>query len=506
MGRRANWSRYAWLVAFMTFVGALLRLYRLDAQSFWGDEALSALIADGSTSEVLGNTRASANPPGYYLLLHLWRFVAGRSDLAWRLPSALMGVMCIPLMYQLGRSFRGRQVGLWAAAMTTLAPFHVFYSQEARMYTQLHSLVCVLMLAYFRLWQRGQRRCWIWFFLASLAALWTHLFAAFVVALLSAHFLVIRLCLDHCGNPGLWFRRTTGAQPRWADYLVVNGGISVAFGLYLPHFYDQLGMIESALWRFPPEIGRLVGLPLALTISQFLRGVPQLMGMGLTLFLTIIVGMQIGRALWERLLTTEWLALLSLLCLVPTTGSFILSWVWRPVFAARYLIIALPAFYLLLAWSATETRERLFNQFLLVALLIMMIWGLHNWHYNVSFAKPPIRDAVQFVQSSGQSEAPVIHGIGASYRLFEHYAPDLENCLLSDSPTSHESEIILQRRRGWMAECATLPSTGFWYIVFPIHSQAFQSERRAELDGKFSQQLGHTARGIEVYYYSDADS
>lgn len=53
-----------WLIVLMTLAGAVLRFYRLDAQSLWvGDEAFSAVIAADRLSEVL-NAALWVNPPG----------------------------------------------------------------------------------------------------------------------------------------------------------------------------------------------------------------------------------------------------------------------------------------------------------------------------------------------------------------------------------------------------------------------------------------------------------
>jgi len=102
------------MLLFIVLAGAILRLYRLGAQSLWGDEALSALIAASSSADVLNNAFASVHPPGYYFLLHLWRFAAGETDLALRYPSAFLGVLSIVLTFQLGRNIRSKRLGLWA--------------------------------------------------------------------------------------------------------------------------------------------------------------------------------------------------------------------------------------------------------------------------------------------------------------------------------------------------------------------------------------------------------
>jgi hypothetical protein len=83
------------------FVGALvLRLYRLDAQSLWLDEG-------GTWAEVTGRTgkgwlvlfgelfSPNASYPLYHLILKAWVQLAGDSEWALRLPSALAGALAV---------------------------------------------------------------------------------------------------------------------------------------------------------------------------------------------------------------------------------------------------------------------------------------------------------------------------------------------------------------------------------------------------------------------------
>ena len=134
-------GRRHWIVLTAILVAATaLRLVRLGYQSEWNDEALSAVIAGGTTRQVLTNQFQSLHPPGYYLVLHFWRSAFGDSDFVLRLPSALMGVASVLGLYILGSALFGSEAGLWAAAITATMPFHLYYSQEMRMYSQLFTM------------------------------------------------------------------------------------------------------------------------------------------------------------------------------------------------------------------------------------------------------------------------------------------------------------------------------------------------------------------------------
>jgi mannosyltransferase len=503
---RSIWSRSAWILSIIVLVGAALRLYRLDAQSFWADEAFSALIAASSAVDVLSNAFASVHPPGYYFLLHLWRSLAGGTDLALRYPSALLGVLGIVLTYQLGRNIRSRRLGLWAAGITALAPYHVFYSQEARMYTLLYCLTCVIMLAYIRLWQDEGYGWWVVFVLAAVAGLWSHFFAGFVIAVVGGHFCFIRLWHPDSGWPLPWRVSTGKASPGWLSFFVANGVIALVFGLYWARFLSRVQIVDAETWRVPPSLGELVGLPLALTMSQFLSGTWQMVAFGCVIFLVIIVGLQAARALWQRGPAANWLLLLALLFLIPVVTSYVVSYSWRLVFSARVLIIVAPALYLLIAWSAVHTRESRLNQLILFLLLPQAMLGLCHWFFSPSYAKPPVRDAAYLVQESKLANGPVLHAIPTSYKIFNHYVPDLDNRLITGHPTQLQSGDVYERMGGSLVDPTAVPGDHFWLVVFPVHSLEFQFAMRDDFDVRFHRQQEWDVSGIQIYYYAHGDS
>ncbi len=127
-----GWQRPT--LVFIFLLALLLRVLRLDFQPLWWDEGYSVWFAGQPLSDMVRLTAADIHPPLYYALLHLWTRAWGLSPLALRSFSVLMGVPAVLLAYALGRTLRGRNVGLLAAALVALNPFAIYYSQEIRMY------------------------------------------------------------------------------------------------------------------------------------------------------------------------------------------------------------------------------------------------------------------------------------------------------------------------------------------------------------------------------------
>ena len=132
---------YLALLAILLLAFAL-RVYRLDSQSLWYDEAVTAQVASQGIGELTRWTADDIQPPLYYYVAAGWLRVAGRGEWALRFPSAFFGALTVPLMWAValrlfGRGRRGRVVALAAALLTALSPLYVYYAQEARMYTLL---------------------------------------------------------------------------------------------------------------------------------------------------------------------------------------------------------------------------------------------------------------------------------------------------------------------------------------------------------------------------------
>ncbi len=85
--------------------------------------------------QIVFSTPRDNNPPFYYLILHYWILLAGDSEFAIRVPSAIAGALAIPVIYSIGSMLLSRVAGLIAALILSLSAYHVRYSQEARTYS-----------------------------------------------------------------------------------------------------------------------------------------------------------------------------------------------------------------------------------------------------------------------------------------------------------------------------------------------------------------------------------
>ncbi|HNS01090.1 MAG TPA: glycosyltransferase family 39 protein [Anaerolineae bacterium] len=142
--RRPRGSTHTVLLWLIVLLAAALRFFRIGYQSLWADEGNSAAMAGRSLAEISARAAADIHPPGYYWLLNLWTRIFGDSEAALRSLSALWGILLVWLVYQIVSRLFDRRTALIAAFFAAINPFLIFYSQEARMYSQLAALAALL--------------------------------------------------------------------------------------------------------------------------------------------------------------------------------------------------------------------------------------------------------------------------------------------------------------------------------------------------------------------------
>jgi mannosyltransferase len=164
----------------LTAVAAALRLPTLGSQSLWLDEVLTGNLARGSLGDLFRVVaQQEANPPLFYLLEWAWTRVAGASEVALRLPSALFGIALVPVGYAIGKRLAGERTAVALAALIAVHPLLVYYSQEARGYSAVALACAVGFLCFLDDRPLG----WA---IASAVALGCHYFAIFPVAIEAA--------------------------------------------------------------------------------------------------------------------------------------------------------------------------------------------------------------------------------------------------------------------------------------------------------------------------------
>ena len=167
-------------VTVVLLVGGGLRFSALSRQSYWYDEINGIRIAWRPYAEILQELEADASPPLYYFCLHPWLHAFGDSETSTRAFSALFGVLLLPCIFLAGRQLFDVKTGCVALVLAAVAHFHLYYSQEARMYSMLGLFTLLSMVSHHRAWQMGRTTAWAQCVLWTVLAMHTHNYGVFV--------------------------------------------------------------------------------------------------------------------------------------------------------------------------------------------------------------------------------------------------------------------------------------------------------------------------------------
>ena len=426
-----------------------VRVFRLDAQSLWYDEGVTAYISGLDLRALTGWTAADIQPPLYYILMAGWRSLAGVSEWSLRFVSVFFGTLTVPLMAALTvRLTRSRRAGLLAALFTALHPLLIYYSQEARMYALLVALGVLIGYLVARL-AEGEGRAWLWvgYVLAAVAAIYTHYFAFFLLAALALAYL-----LDVWRGVG-----DEGGHSRTRRIVTFLGANLIVLLLYLPWFavlFRRLA-VDRSYWQGHFKVGEaLVDIAISFTSGET---VMEEQGLWLLLLYTAVtlialIGLARGGPRSRRALRYGLLWLIIPVAAVLTLASF------APKFNPRYVMIALPG--LLVIWgaglgnwelkiedsrldsenSAAPLSSRhpvtLSSPHLVTLSALLLLLGFTyatvNWFANPAFTKDDWRGVTEFLRPRLKETEGIALISGHAWPVWDYYAPDLPALRLPD--------------------------------------------------------------------------
>jgi len=180
------------IVAALTVGGLLLRL--AASRGLWLDEATEVSQAHLGYGAMLHQLETTdVHPPLHHTVLWLTVRVFGDGELAVRLPSLIAGTLLIPVLYRVGCEIWDRRAGLAAAVLGAVAPFPVWYSQEARMYAFFMLFATLAVWMQVRAVRRNRTADWAGYALASAALLWNQYFSVLLVITQQVAFAVLVL-------------------------------------------------------------------------------------------------------------------------------------------------------------------------------------------------------------------------------------------------------------------------------------------------------------------------
>ena len=327
------------------------------SRGLWVDEAISVRQAQLPLGTMLADVRdTDVHPPLHHGLLWVTVRLFGTSEFAVRLPSLIAGIALVPVMGWVGRLLYDRRTGWVAAVLAAVAPFAVWYSQEARMYSLFMLLAAIAVGAQVQALRRGRTGDWALFGVATAAMLWTQYFAVLPVLVQQAAFAGV-----------LWRDRRDAGRRRSLirGWLVSCAVMAIALLPLAPILLDQLAAYGNrGAGLTPGQAGAgssLIGSSISIyavganliwaALGYHADGVMvQLAALWPLLMLLALVMLGRGRSGRSVYLLA--------LVVVPMTALFVVGSMKRDLFELRYFAGAVPALLMLAARVVTATLTR----------------------------------------------------------------------------------------------------------------------------------------------------
>ena len=394
-------------------MAALLRLFRLDHQSLWIDEFFTWRSVGVGTPWDPARFFHDVHGPLYSFLLYLWTGVAGDSEWALRLPTALLGVVLVAAVSRLAGRWLGEETALPAAWLAAGSPFLVWYAQEARNYTLLMLFACLATSVLLRLRGRVSAPGMA----AYIGAAWAGVLSNLSFALLAAVHL------------RWWFATPGGPVRRLVRAVAVAACIVVLASPWLPHIrgiwdWQRLQPSRTVEASETPLRGTTTFHPAALPFAAATFAVGYTLGppvrelriaAGASALRSHLVPLAAAAVVFGALTVLGLRALhrrrrlgeAVLWLLVPALLVSYFAFQNFKVFHPRYLSVGVPAFLALLAAAFADLSPRGRAGF---GVLVALLWGysLQHHYFDPRYGKEDMRAAGALLTARAQAGERIV--------------------------------------------------------------------------------------------------
>lgn len=370
-----------WLVLILATV---LRLINLN-QSLWLDEATQAIVSSQSIKTIILERSGDFQPPLSYILYHFW-IIFGRFEIWLRLLPAIFGVGTVYLIFLLTKQFASQKIALIASFLMTISAFHIYYSQEVRMYSMAAFFTTFSMYAFYLSLRKKSLSSSLAYVVSSVLLIYTH-YLGFLILFSQLIYVAV-------------FQKES-----IKDLFKKQLGVIILWLPWLPLFLNQLKNGVSANQYLPGWSNVLtvqVYKALPLTYLKFIIGRISFDNKYLYGMVAVVVFLSLLLVLINVLKNLK-KEIYFLLCwlIIPQLVALLISFK-VPLYQPFRLIVTLPPFLILIA-NMTEGKLKL--KYLLIGIFVLFsLTGNILYYTQPKFWREDWRGAAGFLnQTSGEA-------------------------------------------------------------------------------------------------------
>ncbi|HWP93852.1 MAG TPA: glycosyltransferase family 39 protein [Thermodesulfobacteriota bacterium] len=423
-------------LAAVLLIGLFLRLYDLGGESVWLDEAFSIQMAKSNLSGVIEATTQDTYPPLYPILLHYWVGFLGDSEFSTRFMSVLFGFLAVLMIYKVGILVSDRETGILSALILALSNFHIYYSQEARMYSLMVLLTLASMYFFLRMLKSEGRADSIGYILSSSLLMYTHIYGLFIIIAQNIYSFT-ELILER-----------KDSKLNLKKWILLQLILAVLFSPWVTVFMEQVIRAQSGKrigWIPVPSVQSIINS------FKLYSGSYLLLSLFLVLSFFSVVGFKkFGEGIyWRDLFASmrgyRWKIYLSNI----KTGYFLLVWLscpvilpfliskfFTPIYWYRYTIVASLAFYLLAAIGIRNLGPKL--KFAVITLIVLGFLA-NVWEGYSTVNKERWREMVDYIDTNASEGDLVLFNANYAQIPFDYYSKRTD---LVKKPFPEETNIV----------------------------------------------------------------
>lgn len=379
-------------IIFLVILGVslFLRVHDLGKESIWYDEAVAVKDANlAAFSDVIKVVKETDNnPPFYFIFLHFWIKVFGNSEFSVRMPSVIFSLGAIFMIYKVGGLLFGRNKGIVSSLLLGLSPFHIYYSQEARMYSLASFLTLVSFYFFLKILDKWSYKYALGYIIANSLFMYTHSYSLLIILSQNIYFVLLFISKKR--------------QLSFKNWLVLQTALILLFAPWINVLINKISVLQQGFWVPRPSILSIIH------IFQTYAGSGELLAIFLLLCLLTISKSKKTRKkilfLPLRFISTmkgphdcDKIYLLLIWILTPIVLPFIISQFSTPIIFAKYTIGASLAFYLLAARGITIINSKCIKIFIMAIIISFSILNLIKYHSKI--VKENWRTAVNYVEN-----------------------------------------------------------------------------------------------------------
>lgn len=396
-------------------IGIFFRFYHLGKQSIWLDEARVFFRVQKSPQELWKSQITESNPPLYDMLLcYFLKFTGGRKEFDIRLLSAIFGIVLVPISFLIGKQLFNQRIGLFFSLLIAISPNHIYYSQDAKMYTLLSLLSLLSFFFFYVSFTKNQFFHWLIYLLVTILLIYCHSYG--ILFFLSQ--IIIYLIMhdkSHSRNfsipVNVFIAILILSIPR---INCLYWQVTMDYNPWIPKFspsdiFKTFAYFSLMFWRM--EITFLTAA--ALTI-------------GLPIFLFIFAFAIFGKDDKNNASNiSEKTRLLALYLLLPLVISVLISLIRKPIYVAgRYDMSFFPAFPFLISLGINKIKGRALKNILVAGIIICTGVSLRNYYFI--FNKSNDRAVADYVRSRPGTDTVWIF-TDLSFYAFSYYSGQKPN-------------------------------------------------------------------------------